>query len=168
MSVTAEKREAVRVDYNFCCGYCGISEISVGNKLDIDHYQPVKFDGTDELDNLVYVCPGCNRFKGDYWPQENNPDSYNLLHPNEDKSAHITLTSNGRLAGVTPRGRFHIRRLHLNRPQLVAWRQLQQHEVELNEIINQAEIIQHQLRERIRALEQEVAELQEIIAQLTQ
>lgn len=167
MSITAEKREAVRVAYSYCCGYCGITEINAGNALDIDHYQPVKYGGNDALDNLVYVCPACNRFKGEYWPKEDDPDSFRLLHPNEsDLSAHIVLTTTGRLAGLTPRGWFHIQWLHLNRPQLVAWRQRQRYEAEVQEALAQAEITQRQLRNRIRALEQEIAELQEIITRL--
>ncbi len=42
MSITAEKREAIRAAYNYCCGYCGVSEMNMGNELDIDHYRPVK------------------------------------------------------------------------------------------------------------------------------
>ncbi len=167
MSIIAENREAIRVAYDYRCGYCSVSETNVGNKLDIDHYQPIKHGGNDDLDNLVYVCPACNRFKGDYWPQDDDPDSFSLLHPDEDDvSSHITLATNGRLVGLTPRGWFHIQRLHLNRSQLVTWRQRQRHSAEIQAALTQAETTQRQLRERIRILEQEVAELQEIIARL--
>ncbi len=70
MSINAAKRAAVRELYNYRCGYCNVSEVSVGNKLDIDHYRPVKHGGNDEMGNLIYVCPACNRFKGNYWPKE--------------------------------------------------------------------------------------------------
>jgi hypothetical protein len=167
MSVTPEKREAVRIAGQYCCGYCGVSENSVGNELDIDHYQPIKSGGTDDLSNLIYVCPGCNRFKADYWPQEDDPDSFNLLHPHaDDLSAHISLATNGRLVGITPRGWFHIQWLHLNRPQLIVYRQRLQYESELQEILTQTEAGQFQLQERIRFLEQEVAALQQLIARL--
>lgn len=39
-------------------------------------------------------------------------------------SAHITETAHGRLLGITPRGWFHIQRLHLNRAQLIEMRHL--------------------------------------------
>ena len=91
----------------------------------------------------------------------------NLLHPHaDDLSAHISLTTNRRLVGITPRGWFHIQWLHLNRPQLVIHRQRQQRESELKEMLTQTEARQYQLRERIRFLEQEVATLQQIITQL--
>ncbi len=40
-----------------------------------------------------------------------------LLHPLTDElNIHITLLQNGYLAGLTPRGWFHIEWLHLNHP----------------------------------------------------
>lgn len=167
MTITAETRATVRMIYAYSCGYCGVSENDVGNELDIDHYRPIKRGGNDDTENLVYVCPACNRYKGDYWPQEGDPDSFYLLNPAEDDlSAHIALMMNGRLSGLTPRGWFHIQWLHLNRPQLIAWRQKQQHIAELQQSIAQSETTQQKLRERIRALEQEVANLQELITRL--
>jgi 5-methylcytosine-specific restriction endonuclease McrA len=42
MTISDEKRHAVREQYNFACGYCGISEIDAGSELEIDHFQPIK------------------------------------------------------------------------------------------------------------------------------
>ncbi len=168
MSVSTEKREATRLAYTYCCGYCGLSETDIGSKLDIDHYQPTKHNGTDDLDNLVYTCPACNRFKGEYWPQEGDPDSFYLLHPDEnDVSSHIVLMPNGRLAGITPRGWFHLRWLHLNRPQSIARRRRQQREHEMQATLLLTTNTQHQLQARVHDLEQELFDLQEIITQLT-
>jgi len=168
VSLSTEKRESVRVVYNHCCGYCGVSEIDAGNKLDVDHYRPVKCNGTDDVDNLVYVCPACNRYKGEYWPQEGDPDSFYLLHPDEDDvSAHIMLATNGRFVGLTPRGWFHIRWLHLNRPQLIGWRLRRRHDAEMQETLRLTEATHGQLWTRIRDLEKEVLALQEIITRLT-
>ena len=36
--------------------------------MEVDHFCPPGHDGTDALDNLVYACTICNRFKSDYWP----------------------------------------------------------------------------------------------------
>ncbi|MCP5101167.1 MAG: hypothetical protein GY943_36940 [Chloroflexi bacterium] len=47
MSISSETRQAVRETYFYCCGYCGISELDVGGELQIDHFQPVRYDGTD-------------------------------------------------------------------------------------------------------------------------
>ncbi len=38
MSLSNEIRHAVRERYHFACGYCDISEIDVGNELEIDHF----------------------------------------------------------------------------------------------------------------------------------
>ncbi len=31
---------AARIRYNYVCGYCGVTEISTGSVLTLDHYQP--------------------------------------------------------------------------------------------------------------------------------
>jgi hypothetical protein len=40
MSVTAERRAAVRVAYDYRCGYCHVPESDIGGQLQIDHYRP--------------------------------------------------------------------------------------------------------------------------------
>lgn len=80
MTVTVEMRATVRATFAHRCGYCGVSENDIGNELDIDHYRPRKHGGQDEIENLVYVCPACNRFKGNYWPKEDDPDNFYLLN----------------------------------------------------------------------------------------
>lgn len=168
MSITAENRAAVQSAYGYCCGYCGVSEIDIGGELQIDHYRPRTKGGSDDVDNLVYACSHCNRFKGNYWPDANSPDSFYLLHPGEDDVwAHLQFTTSGRLAGLTPRGWFHIHWLHLNRPQLVLWRQNQQRVRELKEALAQSKAITDRLQERIRELEREAAELRARMARLT-
>jgi hypothetical protein len=168
MSITAKDRQAVRETYGHCCGYCGVSESDNGGRLEIDHYRPTTKGGEDNLDNLVYACVHCNRFKGSYWPDEDDPQSFYLLHPGEDDiSPHLQMTASGRLEGLTPRGWFHIRRLHLNRPQLVVWRRNWQHYRELEEALRHSETITHQLQQRIRELEQEAIRLRQHIARLS-
>ena len=135
MSLTAEERLAVRAAYGYCCGYCGVSESDTGGELQIDPYQPTSKGGSDTLGNLVYACVHCHRFKGNDWPDESDPESFHILHPGEDDlSAHLQLTASGRMEGLTPRGWLHIRRLHLNRSQLVLWRQNWQRYRELEEV----------------------------------
>jgi hypothetical protein len=168
MSVTADIRELVRAAYDHCCGYCGVQEKDVGGLLEIDHYRPVATGGDDDLANLVYACVHCNRFKGSYWPDADAPESFHLLHPAEDEiEAHIQLSNNGRFVGLTPRGWFHIRWLHLNRPQLILWRQNQWRIRQLEEALQQAETTAHHLQKRIRDLERESAELRAQLARLS-
>lgn len=168
MSITSEDRRAIREAYGYCCGYCSVSESDIGGKLQIDHYRPATKGGEDNLNNLVYACAHCNRFKGNYWPDESDPQSLYLLHPVEDDpSPHLQITASGRMEGLTPRGWFHIRRLHLNRPQLVVWRQNWQRYRELEEALQRSEAITIQLQQRIRELEQEAFRLRQQIARLS-
>ena len=61
--------------------------------------------GSDEIDNLVYACPACNRYKSAYWPAADAPEHLRLLHPGrDDLAAHIAETVSGRLVGLTARG----------------------------------------------------------------
>lgn len=68
MAVSAETRAAVRAAFDGRCGYCDVSETSVGGALEIDHFHPVAVGGSDATENLVYACTACNRFKGDHAP----------------------------------------------------------------------------------------------------
>jgi len=113
-------REALRQQYQFRCGYCGTSEVGVGAEMEMDHFQPRSQGGSNAPSNLVYCCPACNRFKGNHW----NPSSpLRVLHPQRDKaSEHFGEGEDGLLISLTETGRFHIERLQLNRPQLVAQR----------------------------------------------
>jgi hypothetical protein len=169
MTLSLQIRSAVREGYHYCCGYCGVSETLTGGELEIDHFRPFSHGGPDAITNLVYACVSCNRFKSDYWPDDDAPDSSRLLHPGQDDlAAHIVEAVNGRLLGLSPRGWFHIRWLHLNRPQLVELRQLRQSEQALRDALEQAQSMTPRLLKRIRELEVEVIRLQTIISQLTE
>jgi hypothetical protein len=121
-------RERLRRLYQFRCGYCGTSEVDVGAELEVDHYQPRSKGGSDNFSNLVYCCPACNRFKGSYW----NPSSpLRVLHPHRDNpSEHFKEGEDSLLIPLTETGRFHLERLQLNRPQLVAQRLRKNREAE--------------------------------------
>lgn len=118
-------RESVRLRYDSCCGYCGVSETDTGARLTVDHHQPQIQGGTDDDDNLVYACHACNQFKSDYWPSD--PEE-RLLHPSrDDVSLHYAERSDCVLTPLTERGRWHIEILHLNRPELIAARRRRAH-----------------------------------------
>ena len=121
-------REKLRRLYQFRCGYCGTSEADVGAELEVDHYQPRSKGGSDNFSNLVYCCPACNRFKGNYW----NPSSpLRVLHPHRDNpSEQFREGEHGLLIPLTETGKFHVERLQLNRPQLVAQRLRRKREAE--------------------------------------
>lgn len=127
MAISSRIRHQVRQRANFACEYCGASETNVGGELTIDHYQPVSKGGTDQSDNLIYACPRCNEYKGDYYPL--SPDQIALWHPrNESASHHFLLLADYSLYPITKIGEFTITHLHLNRPALIANRRSRQSE----------------------------------------
>ncbi len=157
-------RETLRRRYQFRCGYCDTSEVDVGAELEVDHYHPRSKGGSDNFSNLVYCCPACNRFKGNYW----NPSSpRRVLHPHRDNhSEHFREGEDGLLIPLTETGRFHIdlffrmavlakkykiERIQLNRPQLVGQRLRKTREAE-------AERMYAVLLKRFTELERELAE----------
>jgi hypothetical protein len=151
------EREALRRRFQFRCGYCGVSERDAGAELTVDHFQPRSQGGLHEPDNLVYCCHACNEFKGDFWQPAS---SRRILHPlNEDLAAHLTEQEDGTLQALSETGAFHIERLHLNRPQLIAYsyerRQLES-----------ARQSQARLLERLQQLEEQAQNLIALFEQL--
>lgn len=140
---------AIRQQYGFCCGYCDISETDAGTILTVDHYHPRSRDGSDDFGNLVYCCHACNEHKGSHW---NSSGIERILHPlQDDLSAHYVEQSDCTLFALTDTGRFHVARLQLNRPALIA-----------NRLRRQA--VQNEQRERTESL----AILNEILRLVTE
>jgi hypothetical protein len=125
MAISTETREEVRRRYHYRCGYCGVHENDVGSELEIDHFKPKVFGGTDDLENLVYCCPACNKFKHDFWPSiQASTNPRRLLHPMTDNiQEHLAQDEGGRLIALSETGAFHLEKLRLNRPQLLAFRE---------------------------------------------
>ncbi len=146
------KHDEVRQRYDACCGYCGVSDETVGGELTVDHFVPVALGGDESDENLVYACFRCNLFKADFHPTESDQrNGHVLLHPRRDDLAvHVRFDmTSGELIPLTETGRFHIVLLHLNRPALIAYRLRNRY--------------QELLRARNELLEAEIAELQAII-----
>ncbi|MEK8016272.1 MAG: HNH endonuclease signature motif containing protein [Candidatus Parabeggiatoa sp.] len=167
MSISNDIRHAVRERYHFACGYCGISEIDVGSELEIDHFQPIRSGGTDEWDNLVYACPACNRNKASYWPSVDAEPQRHLLHPlTDDLNSHLTLSQEGYLVGLTPRGCFHIEWLHLNRPQLIMMRQRRAIYQRTQKMVEELQQVNRKILERIALQEEELYALRQEVRRL--
>jgi hypothetical protein len=163
MTLPLELSEQVRLRANYACEYCGVSETDAGGLLTIDHFRPRSHSGTDDPANLIYCCHRCNLFKADYWPVKT--DDAMLWNPRQESAAtHLLLLADGRLHAITATGIFTIRRLRLNRPQLVEYRHRAQ---------SRAEEIRLLLRYRevattLEQLQQQYAELVEEHARLLQ
>lgn len=110
------------------CVYCSIHEQQFGgiDHYHIDHYRPksrAEFEALkNDILNLFYSCPICNRFKHDDWPGE--PTSLDIVcYPDPSATDYATLFDlnpgtyliSGRYTAST----YLIERLYLNRPQLV-------------------------------------------------
>jgi len=139
----------LRKQYSYACGYCHVTEISVGGELTIDHFKPRSAGGGDDRDNLVYACQRCNSYKHHFWPSDEQlRRGHRILHPIHDELAsHIYLNrSTGRLEAWTPTGEFHITILQLNRPPLVKRRLAQQ----LAEVVQQKLMLVEQQNREMR------------------
>lgn len=161
----AERRAAVRHAYAQQCGYCGVHESEAGTELEIDHFQPRSAGGSDDIDNLVYCCTTCNRLKGDFWPDASaHLPTRRLLHPKRDDLAqHFREDAHHLIVALTETGTFHLDRLHLNRPPLVALRRTRADVAHLRQELATARLEQASLREQMARLE---ADLQNVLAQI--
>jgi hypothetical protein len=159
------RRAAVRAAYDGRCGYCTVHESEAGTELEIDHFQPRSAGGGDDPDNLVYCCTACNRLKGDFWPATDpQTTTRRLLHPKHDnQTEHLREEADGRIIALTATGAFHLDRLRLNRPPLLALRRARRDVAHLRQTLADAQAEQAQLRERIAALE---SALQDVLTQI--
>lgn len=171
MPITAEMRFYVRRRAHFACEYCGVSEVDVGGELTIDHYHPLSKGGDDSPDNLVYCCVRCNQHKGDYWPE--HPGDPPLWNPRRESfSLHLAIITDGSLLPLTDTGSFTLRRLNLNRPQLIARRRRAIRIIEERRLLErQRELIETRIRElssRTELNEEQRGLLQELLDLLRQ
>jgi len=159
------RRAAIRSAYNRRCGYCTVHESEAGAELEIDHFQPRSAGGSDDPDNLVYCCTACNRLKGDFWPLTDPlTTTRRLFHPKrDDPTEHFHEKPDGHITALSETGAFHLDRLRLNRPPLLALRQARRDVLYLRQSLADAQAEQVQLQERIARLE---STLQDMLAQL--
>ncbi|MEJ7577086.1 MAG: HNH endonuclease signature motif containing protein [Pyrinomonadaceae bacterium] len=159
----SELRQVVRRAYDFACGYCGVREEDAGSELELDHFKPRRSGGSDEFENLIYCCTTCNRLKGDFWSASTTEKR--LLHPKRDNlSLHLRLETDGLLTALTETGSFHLVRLRLNRPPLVALRRARAENNRLREELERVRAAQNLLRERLVALDKEMERILKEIA----
>lgn len=122
------------------CVYCSIHENPWGgiDHYHIDHFRPKSKDEFAHLENdicnLFYSCPVCNRFKKDDWPGD--PDLDTTSYPDPSITDYASLFeldgSTHKIIGKYVAANYLIERLYLNRPQLIYERR----EVLLNEKYN--------------------------------
>jgi HNH endonuclease len=134
MNIATPIRDRVRQRAQYACEFCDITEVDAGGMLTIDHFQPRSKGGLDVLENLIYACVGCNQYKQDYWPRtEIAPTLWNPRQ--EPASQHFVEQEDGELTALTPIGVFTIKRLRLNRSQLIAARQRRKQQLQVERLL---------------------------------
>ena len=163
------KLASVRQRYHHACGYCGVTETTVGSELTIDHYRPRKAGGGEDENNLVYACVKCNQYKGEFWPDDEDLAlGRRVLHPVfDDLTAHVSENEQtGRVDALSETGRFHIALLRLNRPQLIEHRLVHRIQTLLREKQLLLERQNEELRKTIEAQERYIALLEAQLKEL--
>jgi HNH endonuclease len=159
--LTASIKAQVRQRAQCACEFCGITEIDAGGMLTIDHFQPYTQAGSDALENLVYACIACNQYKQNYYPQTvTAPSLWNPLQ--ESASQHFVEQADGKLTALTSISVFTIKRLRLNRSQLIAARQRRRQQSQVERLLQRYQeltILQTQINTQLTDLAMEQQEL---------
>jgi len=107
------------------CVYCAIQDNHWGgiDNFHIDHFRPksrAEFAHlVDDIMNLFYSCPVCNRFKSNDWPANPNVAEPSYLDPSVTDYDSIFETDEFFIHGKNVAARYIAVRLFLNRPQLI-------------------------------------------------
>lgn len=120
----ANWKQQIAEECFFQCVYCAIHESQFGGTLNyhIDHFRPLsKFAAlVNDICNLFYACPICNKFKSNDWPAE--PDLRTASYPDPCKVDYndlFRIRNDFNLVGLYVSSNYLIERLFLNRAQLV-------------------------------------------------
>jgi hypothetical protein len=107
------------------CEYCGVSQsASPFLTFHVEHIVARQHGGPDDVGNLAFACPDCNRFKG---PNLSTIDPESgqqvpVFHPRRDNwLAHFEIVDSV-IVGLTPIGRATVRLLQMNDAERIAVR----------------------------------------------
>jgi hypothetical protein len=121
-------KEQIAEECFYQCIYCSINESQFGgiDHYHIEHYKPKSIKRFKSLENdilnLFYACPICNRFKSDDWP--NDATSLDICcYPDPSVYNYTTLFTldlkTYKLSGNHISSNYITERLFLNRAQLI-------------------------------------------------
>lgn len=121
-------KEQIAKECFFQCIYCSINEMQFGgiDHYHIEHYKPKSIEKFKDLENdicnLFYSCPICNRFKSNDWP--NDADDLNTIcYPDPSQYDYSNLfdvcPNDYKVSGKYVSTVYMTERLYLNRPQLL-------------------------------------------------
>lgn len=117
MSLSEKQKQEIRVQANYCCEYCKLSETGRLARFHVDHIIAKKHFGTDNDDNLCLACPKCNAYKGENIAAIDplTGDAAKLYHPRQQSwDEHFKLNDDTRIIGLTSEGRTTIVVLRIN------------------------------------------------------
>jgi hypothetical protein len=122
----AELHRLVRDRSGRRCEYCRLPEAESLVSFEIEHIVPRKHRGRTVAGNLAWACIYCNGYKG---PNLTGRDTATgkitrLYHPRRHKWSYHFRYQGGTLIGRTAIGRTTIDVLQINRPYLVAIREV--------------------------------------------
>lgn len=127
-------KQYLRKDFEYRCAYCDVHENEYGglHNFHVDHFRPHSVPRFLNLKtsytNLLYSCGVCNRHKSNDWPSDDPLiDGHGYLDPCEHDYEHHfcpAVAPPYHIAGLSQAANYMIRRLRLNRQQLLRMRQL--------------------------------------------
>ncbi len=126
--VSRALRAAVRERADGVCEYCRAPEWIIGQSFEVDHIVPRAKDGTDDLANLCWACPGCNASKQARTHHQDPIDAatVRLFDPRRDVWwEHFRWEDSGtEVAGIPAIGRATVDALRLNNNLITSARSL--------------------------------------------
>ena len=129
--IYSDWKEQVAKECFHQCIYCAIHEGQFGgiDHYHIEHYRPKSIERfahlENDITNLYYSCPICNRFKSNDWP--NDPDDLETIcYPDPAVNDYNNLFDvdhkSHKIKGTYVSTAYMTERLYLNRPQLLSER----------------------------------------------
>lgn len=121
-------KEQIAEECFYQCIYCSINEAQFGgiDHYHIEHYKPKSIERFKALENdicnLFYSCPICNRFKSNDWPNDAD-DLDTICYPDPSEYDYSELfdisIDDYKVYGKYVSTKYMTERLYLNRPQLL-------------------------------------------------
>lgn len=136
-------KEIIAAQCFYQCVYCSIHEAQFGgiDHYHIDHFRPKSIADFKHLENdicnLFYACPICNRFKSNDWPGEPNLDNATYPDPCKTDYSNLFDFANYKIKGKFIAANYIIERLFLNRSQLIMERRETTLRTKANDLINE-------------------------------
>jgi len=113
------QRDYVTDRANGYCEYCRIHNSFSPATFHLDHFNPLSQGGSDDIENIVLACGGCNERKSNLMLviEPISGEESNLFNPRtEDWFEHFTWSEDYTiLSGITPTGIVTEKLLELNR-----------------------------------------------------